>query len=37
MLRHAKSRASEKNLPFNITLEDLIIPEKCPILGTPLY
>lgn len=36
MLRHAKNRANDKNLPFNITLEDLVIPERCPILDTPL-
>lgn len=36
MLRHAKNRADDKNLPFNITLEDLVIPERCPILDTPL-
>ena len=36
MLRHAKNRADKSNIPFNITLDDLIIPEKCPILETPL-
>ena len=36
MLRHAKNRADKANIPFNITLDDLIIPEKCPILETPL-
>lgn len=36
MLRHAKNRADKANIPFNITLDDLIIPERCPILETPL-
>lgn len=34
--RAAKYRAGEKNLAFNITPEDIIIPEFCPLLGIPL-
>lgn len=30
----AKQRAKEKNLPFNISVEDIEIPDKCPILDT---
>jgi hypothetical protein len=29
----AKKRAKQLNLPFDITKEDIIIPEFCPILG----
>lgn len=36
MLRHAKNRAEKLNLPFDITIEDLVIPERCPLLGTTL-
>ena len=36
MLRHAKDRATKAGLPFNLELEDLVIPEKCPILETPI-
>jgi hypothetical protein len=36
MLNAAKSRAKEKNLEFNITVEDIVIPEKCPLLGIEL-
>ena len=33
MLYHAKRSAKRNNVPFNLTLDDIIIPEKCPILG----
>jgi hypothetical protein len=32
----AKSRAKKNNLEFNLKIEELIIPEKCPILGIHL-
>lgn len=36
MLRAAKARATLKGLPFNLTLDDIHIPQRCPILGIPL-
>jgi len=36
MLRAARKRAKEKHLPFDITIEDLIISEVCPVLDIPL-
>ena len=36
MLSAAKGRAKQNNLPFNIELEDIVVPEICPILDIPL-
>lgn len=36
MLGLAKNRAKKKGLPFNIKLDDIIVPEFCPILGIKL-
>lgn len=36
MLTQAKIRAKLRNLPFNLDLEDLVVPEFCPILGIKL-
>lgn len=32
----AKGRAMQFGIPFDITLEDVIIPATCPVLGIPL-
>lgn len=32
----AKNRASKKNLQFNIDIEDIIIPDICPVLNIPI-
>ena len=36
LLRYARDRAKEKNIPFDITAEDITIPETCPVLGIQL-
>lgn len=36
LLSNAKSRASKHNIPFNITVDDIIVPDVCPVLGIPL-
>ncbi len=36
MLSAAKHRAKDQKLPFNLTIEDLSIPESCPVLGLRL-
>jgi hypothetical protein len=37
MFNSAKRRAKEHGMEFNITKEDIIIPEKCPLLDIPLF
>lgn len=32
----AKRRAKLEGLPFSITIDDIIIPEVCPVLGIPI-
>lgn len=32
----AKSRATKKNRDFDIELDDIVIPDVCPVFGTPL-
>lgn len=32
----AKQTAKRKNLPFNIEVSDIVIPERCPVFGFPL-
>ena len=36
MLFNARYRARHKGLPFAITTADIIIPERCPVLGIPI-
>lgn len=36
MLKDAKYRACQKDLPFSLSIEDLFIPARCPVLGVPL-
>lgn len=36
LLASARNRARKKGIPFDITVEDIVIPENCPILGIPL-
>lgn len=36
LIYNAKKRAKDENVDFNITEEDLIVPEYCPYLGIKL-
>lgn len=36
MLKYAKARATQKGLEFDLTEDDIYLPEFCPILGVPL-
>lgn len=33
----ARTRAKKLSIPFTITVNDIVIPDKCPALGIPLY
>ena len=37
MLNSARSRAKRAGIPCDITLDDITIPEVCPVLGIPLH
>ncbi len=37
LLVSARAHAQNKGLNIDITLEDINIPEKCPVLGIPLF
>lgn len=36
MVNAAKQRARKRGLPFHLSVEDIIIPSHCPVLGIPL-
>jgi len=36
LIRNAKARAKRNNVPFNLEVEDISIPEKCPLTDIPL-
>lgn len=35
LLRHAKARAVQKNIPFDLTEDDIYLPEVCPVFKIP--
>jgi len=37
LLTYARTSACLKGLEINITVEDIVIPGKCPVLGIPLF
>jgi hypothetical protein len=36
LLSHIRNRCKQSNTPFDLTLEDLVLPAFCPVLGIPL-
>lgn len=36
MLSRARNRAKDRGLDFDISVDDILIPIKCPVLGIPL-
>jgi len=37
LLYHARRRAQRREIPFALTVEDITVPDLCPVLATPLY
>lgn len=37
ILQNAKGRAKKKGWVFDLNVEDIVIPETCPVLGIPLF
>lgn len=35
-LSSIKNRAKKQGIPFDIDINDILIPETCPVLGTPM-
>src|SRR5260370_20681308 len=35
-LNNTKLRAKRKGVPFDITIDDLVFPDVCPVLGIPI-
>ena len=36
MLAHARQRAKKRGVPCTISLEDIVIADRCPVLGIPM-
>ena len=36
LFHNAKHRAKKKGVPFSITIDDIVIPELCPLLELPI-
>jgi len=36
ILRALRSKAKYRNLEFNLTIEDIVLPKECPVFKTPL-
>lgn len=37
LLARSKSRAKKNDIPFDLDLEDIVVPDNCPVLGIPLH
>lgn len=37
LLSITKYRAQKRGIPFDLTVEDVVVPDFCPVLGLPLY
>jgi predicted DNA binding CopG/RHH family protein len=37
ILSRVKSRAAAKNIPFNLDVSDIVVPDVCPVLGIEIF
>ena len=37
LLSITKYRAQKRGIPFDLTVEEVVVPDFCPVLGLPLY
>lgn len=37
LLSITKYRAQKRGIPFDLAVEDVVVPDFCPVLGLPLY
>lgn len=37
LIRYARYRAKKNKLAFNISIKDIHVPKKCPVLGIPIF
>jgi hypothetical protein len=37
LLSLTKYRAQKRGIPFDLSVEDIVVPDFCPVLGLPLY
>lgn len=37
LLSLTKYRTQKRGIPFDLTIEDVVVPDFCPVLGLPLY
>jgi hypothetical protein len=37
LLSLTKYRAQKRAIPFDLSIEDIVVPDFCPVLGLPLY
>jgi hypothetical protein len=37
LFKSMKARSRKRGIPFDLTIDDIVIPERCPVLGIPIF